>query len=151
MKAYCRFTEEYRQRILCEADVLRKTRQVHELLAREGLSYQHLDYWRKHRPKAVCNEPKAVCNEPKAPGVPKTAVPEPATAQRLVADGAAPVKSRESGADPDVLDDYIEVSDGVSRLRQDLKEAEDLKMRLEALISGEEEWAESLQRQEEQA
>ena len=149
-RLYRRYSEEYRRRILAEADVLRKTCQVHELLAREGLCYQHLDYWRKRLLRGSGHASRTQDPKPTSP-VPS----HPFEELRASSESILSPRRKEGTADPlsetNVLDDYYEVSDGVSRLRQDLKEAEELKMRLEALISGEEEWAESLQRQDEQA
>lgn len=42
-----RFTAEYKRRILREAESCKESRQIGELLRREGLSYSHLSNWRR--------------------------------------------------------------------------------------------------------
>lgn len=48
-----RFTAEYKQRILAEADQCHERGQVGALLRREGLYASHLDKWRQHRDRAI--------------------------------------------------------------------------------------------------
>jgi len=48
-----RFTAEYKQRILAEADQCHARGQVGALLRREGLYASHLDKWRQHRDRAI--------------------------------------------------------------------------------------------------
>ena len=48
-----RFSAEYKQRILAEADACRERGQIGALLRREGLYSSHLDKWRKQRQRGV--------------------------------------------------------------------------------------------------
>ena len=48
-----RFSAEYKQRILAEADACTERGQIGALLRREGLYSSHLDKWRKQRQRAV--------------------------------------------------------------------------------------------------
>jgi transposase len=48
-----RFTAEYKQRILAEADVCTEPGDIGKLLRREGLYSSHLSQWRAQREKAI--------------------------------------------------------------------------------------------------
>lgn len=48
-----RFSAEYKQRILAEADACTERGQIGALLRREGLYSSHLDKWRKQRQRGV--------------------------------------------------------------------------------------------------
>jgi transposase-like protein len=48
-----RFSAEYKQRILAEADACTERGQIGALLRREGLYSSHLDKWRKQRARGV--------------------------------------------------------------------------------------------------
>jgi transposase-like protein len=48
-----RFTAEYKQRILVEADACTKPGQISVLLRREGLYSSHLSKWREQREEAI--------------------------------------------------------------------------------------------------
>jgi transposase len=48
-----RFSAEYKQRILVEADACTERGQIGALLRREGLYSSHLDKWRKQRQRGV--------------------------------------------------------------------------------------------------
>jgi transposase len=48
-----RFSVEYKQRILAEADTCTERGQIGALLRREGLYSSHLDKWRKQRERGV--------------------------------------------------------------------------------------------------
>ena len=69
-----RFSAEYKQRILAEADACTERGQIGALLRREGLYSSHLDKWRTQRARGVLQAltphkrgPKPVPRRPKSP------------------------------------------------------------------------------------
>jgi len=53
-----RFSAEYKQRILTEADACRERGQIGALLRREGLYSSHLDKWRQQRARQTLGAQK---------------------------------------------------------------------------------------------